>query len=271
MKATLPRLPLLVAVGLLIPAAALAARRGLARLARPGAHRRLGRDRPAVLVVTGGPEPGLEGAVRRPLRAGGLRRSPLSAEHLGRGATRAGTPDVLPRRHRQAALGAQLQPLHERRAAAPHRVGLAGRRSRRRGNVFAISGNGLVMSLSSDGKLLWERSLAEEFGMWTTHGGRMSSPIIDGDQLIVSGLMFSWGQHAGGAHRFISFDKIDRPRQLGQLARGAADRHHLRQPLCRRRQRRRGRSSRAAATARCTRSRSRPARKSGAGPSASAA
>jgi outer membrane protein assembly factor BamB len=74
-------------------------------------------------------------------------------------------------------------------------------------NVFAISGNGLVMSLSRDGKLLWERSLAEEFGMWTTHGGRMSSPILDGDQLIVSGLTFSWGQYAGGAHRFISLEK----------------------------------------------------------------
>src|SRR4030095_4980012 len=43
--------------------------------------------------------------------------------------------------------------------------------------------------------------------MRTTHGGRVSSPIIDGDQLIVSGLMFSWGQHAGGAHRFVSLDK----------------------------------------------------------------
>jgi outer membrane protein assembly factor BamB len=75
------------------------------------------------------------------------------------------------------------------------------------GNVFAISGNGLVMSLSPNGKVLWERSLAEEFGMWTTHGGRMSSPIIDGSQVIVSGLTFSWGQHAGGAHRFLSFDK----------------------------------------------------------------
>jgi outer membrane protein assembly factor BamB len=75
------------------------------------------------------------------------------------------------------------------------------------GHVFAISAGGLVMSLSKDGKLLWERSLAEEFGMWTTHGGRMSSPIIDGDQLIVSGLTFGWGQFAGGAHRFISFDK----------------------------------------------------------------
>jgi outer membrane protein assembly factor BamB len=75
------------------------------------------------------------------------------------------------------------------------------------GNVFAISGNGLVMSLSRDGRVLWERSLAEEFGMWTTHGGRMSSPIVDGNQVIVSGLTFSWGQYAGGAHRFISFDK----------------------------------------------------------------
>jgi outer membrane protein assembly factor BamB len=75
------------------------------------------------------------------------------------------------------------------------------------GNVFAFSGNGMLMSLSPDGKLLWERSLAEEFGMWTTHGGRVSSPVVDGDQVIVSGLMFLWGQHANGAHRFVSFDK----------------------------------------------------------------
>jgi len=75
------------------------------------------------------------------------------------------------------------------------------------GNVFAFSGNGLLMSFSRDGKPLWEHSLAEEFGMWTTHGGRVSSPIIDGDQLIVSGLMFSWGAHAGGAHRYLSLDK----------------------------------------------------------------
>jgi outer membrane protein assembly factor BamB len=75
------------------------------------------------------------------------------------------------------------------------------------GNVFAISAGGLVLSLSKDGKLLWERSLVEELGMWTTHGGRMSSPVVDGNQLIVSGLSFGWGQFAGGAHRFISFDK----------------------------------------------------------------
>ena len=75
------------------------------------------------------------------------------------------------------------------------------------GNIYVFSGNGLLMSLSPQGKLLWERSLPEEFGMWTTHGGRVSSPVIDGQQLIVSGLTFLWGQHAGGAHRFVSFDK----------------------------------------------------------------
>ena len=75
------------------------------------------------------------------------------------------------------------------------------------GNVYAFSGNGLLMALGPKGNVLWERSLAEEFGMWTTHGGRVSSPVVDGDQIIVSGLMFLWGQHAGGAHRYVAFDK----------------------------------------------------------------
>ena len=112
-----------------------AARRGLARLARSGAHGRVDRDRAGLFVVAIRPEPGLEGAVRRPLRAGGLRRSPLPAEHLGRRRADAGTPDVLPRRHGQAALGIQVQPLHERRAAAPDRVGLASGRSGQRQRV----------------------------------------------------------------------------------------------------------------------------------------
>jgi outer membrane protein assembly factor BamB len=92
--------------------------------------------------------------------------------------------------------------------APPHRIGWASPAvDPATGHVFAISANGLLMSLSQDGKLLWERSLAEEFGMWTTHGGRMSSPVVDGDQVIVSGLTFMWGNASNGAHRFLSFDK----------------------------------------------------------------
>jgi outer membrane protein assembly factor BamB len=92
--------------------------------------------------------------------------------------------------------------------APPHRIAWSSPAADpETGSIFAISGGGLLMALSPQGKLLWERSLAEEMGMWTTHGGRMSSPLIDGRLLIVSGITYLWGSHAGGAHRFIAFDK----------------------------------------------------------------
>lgn len=75
------------------------------------------------------------------------------------------------------------------------------------GNVYAFGVGGTLLSLSRDGKVNWERSLGEDFGLLTTHGGRTVSPIIDGDLVIVSGVTFQWGAHARGAHRFIAFDK----------------------------------------------------------------
>ncbi|HEX8130415.1 MAG TPA: PQQ-binding-like beta-propeller repeat protein, partial [Pyrinomonadaceae bacterium] len=75
------------------------------------------------------------------------------------------------------------------------------------GNVYVFGVGGSLISLSRDGKVLWERSLGEDFGLLTTHGGRTVSPIIDGDLVIVSGVMFVWGEHGRGAHRFMAFDK----------------------------------------------------------------
>ncbi|HLL77228.1 MAG TPA: PQQ-binding-like beta-propeller repeat protein [Pyrinomonadaceae bacterium] len=75
------------------------------------------------------------------------------------------------------------------------------------GNVYALGGAGVLLGLSPAGKVLWERSLGEDFGLLTTHGGRTVSPLIDGDLVIVSGVTFQWGQHAGGAHRWLAFDK----------------------------------------------------------------
>src|SRR5689334_19994334 len=75
------------------------------------------------------------------------------------------------------------------------------------GNVYAFGVGGHLIGLSRDGKVLWERSLAEDFGLLTTHGGRTVSPIIDGDLVIISGVTFQWGQHGRGGHRFIAFDK----------------------------------------------------------------
>jgi outer membrane protein assembly factor BamB len=90
----------------------------------------------------------------------------------------------------------------------PHRVGWAspvGDPST--GNVYVFGVGGNLIGLNRDGKVLWERSLAEDFGLLTTHGGRTVSPIVDGDLVIVSGVTAQWAKHAGAAHRFLAFDK----------------------------------------------------------------
>jgi len=90
----------------------------------------------------------------------------------------------------------------------PHRVGWASPAGDpTTGNVYAFGVGGTLLGLSNDGKLLWERSLGEDFGLWTTHGGRTVSPIIEGDLVIVSGITESWGEHALRRHRFMAFDK----------------------------------------------------------------
>lgn len=90
----------------------------------------------------------------------------------------------------------------------PHRVGWASPAADpATGNVYVFGVGGTLLGMSRDGKVLWERSLGEDFGLLTTHGGRTVSPIIDGDLVIVSGVTFMWGQHARGAHRFMAFDK----------------------------------------------------------------
>ncbi|MBC8030540.1 MAG: PQQ-like beta-propeller repeat protein [Pyrinomonadaceae bacterium] len=75
------------------------------------------------------------------------------------------------------------------------------------GNVYVFGSGGTLLAITREGKVLWERSLGEDFGLLTTHGGRTVSPIIDGDLVIVSGVTFQWGQHGRGAHRFMAFDK----------------------------------------------------------------
>jgi outer membrane protein assembly factor BamB len=90
----------------------------------------------------------------------------------------------------------------------PHRVGWASPGGDpATGNVYAFGVGGHLIALNRAGKVLWERSLSEDFGLLTTHGGRTVSPLIDGDLVIISGVTFMWGQHGRGGHRFIAFDK----------------------------------------------------------------
>ena len=90
----------------------------------------------------------------------------------------------------------------------PHRVGWASPvGDPATGNVYVFGVGGNLIGLTREGKVLWERSLGEDFGLLTTHGGRTVSPLIEGDNVIVSGVTFQWGQHGRGTHRFMAFDK----------------------------------------------------------------
>jgi outer membrane protein assembly factor BamB len=92
----------------------------------------------------------------------------------------------------------------------PHRVGWASPAADpETGNVYALGVGATVIALTKDGKLLWQRSIGEEFAAFTTHGGRTMSPVVDGDLVIVSSAVSNWGAHANRAHRFIALDKRD--------------------------------------------------------------
>lgn len=75
------------------------------------------------------------------------------------------------------------------------------------GYIYAHGVQGLFFCFDKDGKILWSRSLTEELGRISGYGGRTNSPIIEGDQVIISSLASSWGQHARAAHRFYGMDK----------------------------------------------------------------
>ena len=90
----------------------------------------------------------------------------------------------------------------------PHRVGWASPAADpETGNIYVMGVGATVIALNKDGKLLWDRSIGEEFAAFTTHGGRTTSPLIDGDLVIVSAAISSWGTGASRQHRFVALDK----------------------------------------------------------------
>jgi outer membrane protein assembly factor BamB len=75
------------------------------------------------------------------------------------------------------------------------------------GKVYAHGVEGLLFCFNRDGKVLWSHSLTEEYGRITGYGGRVTSPVLDGDLLILGMLNASWGDQARGGNRFVAFDK----------------------------------------------------------------
>ena len=155
---------------------------------------------------TGGRQPGVESSIRWPLGADRYEQPRVSPEYSGQRRVRAGT------RYGLDADTGKL--LWEHRfnifLAMCLRIAWVGlrRSATRPPAMFMRSASAALCSaLTREGKVIWERSLGEDFGLLTTHGGRTVSPIIDGDLLIISGITFVWGPHARGAHRFMAFDK----------------------------------------------------------------
>lgn len=82
------------------------------------------------------------------------------------------------------------------------------------GRIYAQGVCGYFCCLEGEtGKLVWDRSLHEEFGLISTYGGRTNVPVIFEDSLLISSVIVGWGDESkwGGfarpAHRFMAFDK----------------------------------------------------------------
>ncbi len=75
------------------------------------------------------------------------------------------------------------------------------------GNVYAHLTAGLFVCFSKTGKLLWQHSLTEEYARLTGYGGRVTSPIVDEDKVIISMINGPWGELTVGNTRMVAFDK----------------------------------------------------------------
>lgn len=75
------------------------------------------------------------------------------------------------------------------------------------GYIFAHGVAGQLICYDRDGNIVWERVLNEEFGRLSGYGGRTQTPIVDGDQLILSSVFSAWGKLAAPRDRTFSFDK----------------------------------------------------------------
>jgi outer membrane protein assembly factor BamB len=75
------------------------------------------------------------------------------------------------------------------------------------GNVYASAVGGMFICYNRNGKILWWRSLTEEFGRFSGYGGRTMTPVVDENLVIMSFLNTGWGDQSAMGHRYVAFDK----------------------------------------------------------------
>ncbi len=75
------------------------------------------------------------------------------------------------------------------------------------GYVYAHLTGGEFVCLDRDGKIVWKHSLTEEFGRISGYGGRLHTPILDEERVIISFMSSSWGDQGKPLHRYVAFEK----------------------------------------------------------------
>jgi len=75
------------------------------------------------------------------------------------------------------------------------------------GNVYAHGTQGFLICFDKDGKVVWEHSLTEEYGRVSGYGGRIMSPIVFEDLLIMPMINANWGEQTVGCTRLAAFNK----------------------------------------------------------------
>jgi outer membrane protein assembly factor BamB len=75
------------------------------------------------------------------------------------------------------------------------------------GNIYVFTVAAELFCVSPEGKTLWSRSMPEEHGAVTTHGGRTTTPIVEGDKVILNALILAWGDLGRPGNRYFAFDK----------------------------------------------------------------
>ena len=76
------------------------------------------------------------------------------------------------------------------------------------GNVYLMTSPGLLMGFDANGRMLWQRSMMEQFGRLTFPNGRTGAPSIEGNLVIVNAISTNWGREGPARNRFYAFDKI---------------------------------------------------------------
>ncbi|MCZ6682704.1 MAG: PQQ-binding-like beta-propeller repeat protein, partial [Planctomycetota bacterium] len=75
--------------------------------------------------------------------------------------------------------------------------------------VYAHGTGGMFYCFDFDGDIVWRRSLTEFYNRVSGYGGRVHTPIVDGDNVIISFLSSNWGSHGKPGHRYVAFDKMN--------------------------------------------------------------